>query len=123
MQQLLHELEDIAGKIRALEASARAALTERDDEPTYRRNLGEKTSLLMELPQKMKPFLDCLEGPARKKIEAGLKDFARRASQAHSVESIFYMAGLLYPDDYREGDPNDLERFIENVRKEHLASV
>lgn len=123
IQQLINGLEQIAVKIRALEADARAALFDRNDEPAYRRDLKEKTLLLMELPERMKPCLDDLDGPLRRKIEAGLKDFARRASQANSISSVFYMAALLYPDDYREGDPNDLEKFIKGLRNEHLASV
>jgi hypothetical protein len=34
---------------------------------------------------------------------------------------VFYMSALLYPDDYREGEPNDLETFVDSVRK-HAAS-
>jgi hypothetical protein len=123
MQQLIEELNKVSREIRAIEAEARTALFDRNDDSVYRKNLQEKTSLLMDLPRRTEPFLGCLEGHARKKIEPGLKDFARRASQANSVSSVFYMAGLLYPDDYREGEPNDLEKFIENLRKEHLASV
>ena len=41
------------------------------------------------------------------------EDFARRAGMALSLESIFFMGALLYPEDYQDGDRNDLERFLD----------
>ena len=77
--------------------------------------------LLMELPDLVDPFLEGMVKDIRAEIETGLKSFARRASQALELSSIFYMSALLYPDDYREGDRNDLELFIDRLWIKYLS--
>jgi hypothetical protein len=77
--------------------------------------------LLMELPELVDPFSDGMAKNVRAEIEVGLNSFARRAAQALELSSLFYMSALLYPEDYREGDRNDLELFIERLRIKYLS--
>jgi DNA polymerase III delta prime subunit len=114
-------LQSAAEKIRRIEDEAREALITRDDPETYRQKLQEKTMLLMELPELVGPFYDGMANDVRAEFEAGLNSFAMRAEQAWELSSIFYMSALLYPEDYREGDRNDLELFIDRLRIKFLS--
>ena len=114
-------LQSAAEKIRRIEDEAREALFIRDDPGTHRLKLQEKTMLLMELPELVGVFCDGMEKDVRAEFETGLNSFAMRAEQAWELSSIFYMSALLYPEDYREGDPNDLELFIDRLRIKYLS--
>ena len=110
-------LRSAAESIRRIEMEARDALFSRNEPETYRQKLQEKTMLLMELPELVEPFLDGMPEKIRIQVEAGASGFARRAVQARELSSLFYMGALLYPQDYREGQRNDLENFIDRLRK------
>ncbi|MFZ0931028.1 MAG: hypothetical protein WAN11_20650 [Syntrophobacteraceae bacterium] len=114
-------LQNAAERIRRIEDEAREALFIRDDPETHRQKLQEKTMLLMELPELVGPFCDGMAKDVRAEFETGLNSFAMRAAQALELSSIFYMSALLYPEDYREGDRNDLELFIDRLRSKYLS--
>jgi len=109
----LTAVREAARRIRSLEAEALAALRERDDTAGHRADLLEKCRLLAALPETVKRSLPQAASPDTTAFAAGLSDFAHRADTALSLGSIFFMGALLYPEDYQEGDPNDLERFLE----------
>ena len=77
--------------------------------------------LLMELNELAASFYDGMPKDARAEFETGLNSFAMRAAQALELSSIFYMSALLYPENYREGDRNDLELFIDRLRIKYLS--
>lgn len=106
-------VRDAAGRIRELEAKAGRLLHESGDTAGHRRLLTEKCLLLEALPDDVDAGLDGSDTPDAAAFAAGLEDFARRAGLALQLESIFFMGALLYPDDYQDGEPNDLERFLE----------
>ncbi|GLI34270.1 hypothetical protein [Desulforhabdus amnigena] len=120
MEKLVRVLETTAAKIRALEAEAKKVLFSEDDKEAYTQKLTNKAFLLTELPEMGEPFLSKMERETAREIGAALNDFARRAAQAMEISSIFYMSALLYPDDYKEGDRNDLERFIDRLKEKFL---
>ncbi|GFK94973.1 hypothetical protein NNJEOMEG_02821 [Fundidesulfovibrio magnetotacticus] len=109
--QALDLAREAAHDIRALEAQALAALHERGDKETHRLRMAEKCERLADLAEAVEPLLDGGDETAQRLLH-GLRDFARRANMALDLESIFFMGALLYPEDYQDGDPNDLERFI-----------
>jgi hypothetical protein len=117
----IHELQIAAERIRCIEQQAREALFVHDDAPTHRQKLQEKTMLLMELPEKFYPFYDGLPEDARLELEEELDSIAGRAERAMELSSLFFMNGLLYPEDYQDGDPNDLEHFIDRLRGKYLV--
>ena len=117
IQKLIQALEAAAQEIRILEAQGKKALFSDDDKETYTRKLNEKAFLLMELPEMAASFLEKIERDAARDIRFVLNDFARRAGQAMELSSLFYLSALLYPDDYREGDKNDLEKFIRSLKE------
>ena len=116
-KELLQSLRGTAKGIRTLEADARAAL-DQGDENTYRANYHEKVFALQDLPELVEPHLKHLPDPLAHKVRTRAQGFATRAQQAESVGSIFFMYALLYPDDYQEGQPNDLEAWIEDLEQE-----
>lgn len=48
-------------------------------------------------------------------IESQLKRFSSSAETALGLDSVFYMSALLYPDDHKKGDPDNLELFIKDL--------
>ena len=105
--------QDAARRVRELEAAASRALHEQGDTAAHRAELTQKCLVLEALPEEAAGLAGSggdAEGAAV--FVAGLEDFARRAGMALSLESIFFMGALLYPEDYQDGDPNDLERFL-----------
>ncbi len=102
-----------AATIRRLEAEASRALHEAGDTAAHREKLTAKCLLLEALPEETAGALAGSDADGVTAFAAGLEDFARRAGMALSLESIFFMGALLYPDDYQDGDPNDLERFLD----------
>jgi hypothetical protein len=106
-------VRETARRVRALEAAAQAALHGSGDVAAHRAGLTEKCVLLAALPEEVEEHLSGPATPDTEAFVAGLEDFARRAGLALSLESIFFMGALLYPDDYQDGEPNDLERFLD----------
>lgn len=106
-----------AGRIRELEAEALRALHEAGDTAAHREGLTRKCLLLESLPEEAAGALQEASGAAEPAdvaaFASGLENFAHRAGKALSLESVFFMGALLYPEDYQEGDPNDLERFLD----------
>lgn len=104
---------EAARRIRSLESDAAAALHGAGDTVAHRAALTQKCLELEALPETASSVLTAGEGDGVPAFAAGLEDFARRAGMALSLESIFFMGALLYPEDYADGDPNDLERFLD----------
>lgn len=104
-------IRQTAKTIRELEDAANHALLQRGDKKIHRDNMLEKCELLADLKDQAAPFLSG-DDPMTAKLRAGLDRFASRANMALDVESIFFMSALLYPTHYKEGDKNDLERFV-----------
>ena len=115
LAQVISALQERAREIRSLEAEAQKALYERGDEASYRRKLAAKTDLLSQLPTALAPLLAELPEGERERIAERLDRFAASAGRARALESVFYMAALLYPADYREGEPNDLENWLKQL--------
>ena len=108
-------LEAAASRIRAIEAKAREALFEKDDKASYLELLGNKMMVVIGLPDEVEHLLVNVDPDRVRAIRKALTGMARRAGQALELESPFYMSLLLYPDDYRDGDPNELELFARKL--------
>ncbi|MGE4536798.1 MAG: hypothetical protein AB7D37_06955 [Desulfovibrio sp.] len=112
-QAALDMARQAAEAIRRLEAEAGRALHEAGDTAGHRKHLTDKCLTLEGLPGEVADILSASDADGAAAFAAGLEDFARRAGMALSLESIFFMGALLYPEDYQDGDPNDLERFLD----------
>jgi len=98
--------------VRDIEKRAHDALHGRGDEAGYRKLMREKCDILMGLPEAGTALLAGAKGAVFDDLRAELASLASRAGQAVKIGSVFYMAALLYPDDYKDGDPNDLEETV-----------
>jgi len=113
-------LEQVAREIRELESEARDALYNRNDKATYRRKMEAKAVLLIDLHERTEEAVSALKGDLRRELQKGIENFAHRGEKALETASLFYMYALLYPEDYIEGEPNDLERYISDLRQRYL---
>jgi len=114
MDRLIPRLKEMAQTIRDIEASADAALKNGDKEG-YTEKMREKARLLQLLPETMAPITEDLPDTVRGPVEDRLGRFSASAASALRLDSVFYMWALLYPEDYQEGEPNDLERYIADL--------
>ena len=108
-------LDDVAVQIRALEAEAELLLHEQDDPEGSAANMRRKAELLSELPDTLEPAMKGLDKKLRDKVERAADGFSRRGMMALEQGSVFWMRNLLYPEDYTEGEPNDLEQFVDDL--------
>lgn len=109
-------LDDEAMQIRSLEERAFAALYDENDEPAYRNLMQAKALRLTVLAENGAPLVFGTDRQYEKKILSRMEQFSMSASRSLEVGSVFYMAALLYPEGYVEGEKNDLEVFAAKVR-------
>ena len=103
-----------AAEVRSIENKALAALEDGNSQ-AYREAMRHKAQVLAALPVDAADCLAALPPDKRELVMKRLLRFAGGASNALSLDSVFYMSALLYPEDYREGQPNDLEAFIASI--------
>lgn len=113
--QLKERLWELAKQIRHLDYSADQVLQEKYDLQKHKEILKRKATLLSSLPEQVQPYLSNIENHVWERVMEQLNNFANNAQQALKVESVFFMRQLLYPEDYQEGQDNDLERFIRSL--------
>ncbi len=113
--QLKERLWELAKQIRHLDYSADQVLQEKYDLQKHKEILKRKATLLSSLPEQVQPYLSNIENHVWERVMEQLNIFANNAQQALKVESVFFMRQLLYPEDYQEGQDNDLERFIRSL--------
>ena len=109
-------LEQRAHAVRAIEAEAEAIIHGQGDQSGYVAKMREKAMLLSDLAGDAQGLVLALEPVLSKAAGERLERFAQSAAMALSVGSPFFMSALLYPDDHQPGQPNDLERYVAEVR-------
>lgn len=110
-------LQHQSDKVNRLEARGKTLLAGGDQE-AYRAVMREKAELLAHLETEGSARLKEVPGPLRARVQSGLRRFSSSAENALSIGSVFYMSALLFPEDYQEGQPNDLERFCDDLKAE-----
>jgi len=109
----LHErLLALAGEVRRIESQADRVLKEKYDLQEYRSLLQKKAEILSSAPEELQLLILNLPQPLKEKVAYQLHLFAGNAEQSLKVNSVFFMRQLLYPENYREGQDNDLEKLI-----------
>ncbi len=91
-------------------------LIESGDTAGYRAIMRKKAELLASLDKEGGVHLAALPAALRERARAGLRNFASGAANALSIDSVFYMSALLYPDEAKPGEPNNLERFRDELK-------
>ena len=106
-------VSDIAEQITTLEKEARAILQENYSEEAYRDIMRQKATLLASLEDKTASLVALLPSTDHTNaMQERLAQFSKSASNALQLNSVFYMSALLFPEDHKDGTPNDLDLFI-----------
>jgi len=113
--EILNFLKDACTKINFFEASAKQSLAENNSQK-YQEIMLEKAKFLATMSIKVQPILLLLTENLRNIVEPELQNFSSSALNAISHNSPFYMSALLFPDDYVEGDLNNLEKFTAKIK-------
>ncbi|MFP4212654.1 MAG: hypothetical protein ACLFRL_00960 [Desulfohalobiaceae bacterium] len=111
---LVLALQERASRIRELEEQAEGCLS-KEEFAKYKELLQEKARILQQMPLKLENLMqrELAEEPELlQEAQSSLQGFAQRAAKALELESVFFMRMLLYPEDYVQGQGNDLEGFI-----------
>jgi hypothetical protein len=109
-------LEQRAKAVRAIEAEAGAIIHGQGDQAGYVDKMREKATLLAALDEDARPLVRALEPVLAKAAGERLERFSASAASSLSVGSPFFMSALLYPDEHKPGQPNDLELYADEVR-------
>ena len=102
-------LAERAAHVRSLEAEAAHALYEKNDRDRYFLLMRNKALFLQALPDEAEERLATLPEDAAHEAAKRLNRFAAGAEQALELDSPFYMSALLYPDEHKQGEPNNLD--------------
>lgn len=109
-------LEERNREVLNLEARG-GELLDTGDAGGYRRVMREKAELLADLADDGSGKLFSLPEAMRPAVRERLAAFAFSAGSALELDSVFYMSALLYPEDHRKGQPNDLQAFADDLKR------
>lgn len=108
-------LIETAQTIRDIEAKAKSCLgTEYSKE--YDELMRQKAHILLNLADRAREQ-DSKNIKNIKEILKTLQQFSKSAEMSLSLNSSWYMSALLYPEDYKDGAPNNLEKLIAEIRE------
>ncbi len=109
-------LESEAREVRAIERQAYKALHDENDETAYRELMRVKALRLADLADNASGYMTGIDSRDEAAVVGRIERFSSSAATAIEIGSVFFMSALLYPEDYMEGENNDLENFAERVR-------
>ena len=115
LSRVIQWLRERHDRIMAVEAEG-LRLLEAGDTPGHNAKMREKAEMLAALCTDAKPLLAQLPGELRFKLTLALEHFSGNARNALGFNSVFYMSALLYPDNHKKGEPDNLTLCID--RKE-----
>lgn len=112
---VIKKLQERACQIRKLEAEAAAILTDNYNLRAYHDLLEQKARILHDISDLGRDLTWDLDIDLQKLLRDRLGGFSHAALKALHLDSVFYMAALLYPENYQPGTKNDLEIFIDTL--------
>ena len=112
---LLDFLENCNKEIKTLETEAINFLEQGNNQKHLER-MQQKAQLLAGLSRNAKPYLQALPENVRQATKYRLDAFSESAAASLEIGSVFFMSALLYPDEHKAGEPNNLELFIEELK-------
>lgn len=113
---LIEYLEKTNSDVKRLEQEGDALLSS-EGQLAFQAKLEEKSELLAALGEKAWKLTKEIEGDLGDEITQRLEQFSMSASTALRIGSVFFMTALLYPENHKPGDPNDLEAYIEELKE------
>lgn len=117
LARLIQWLRGRHEQVMTMEARALQRL-DAGDTPGHNAGMREKAESLAALAEDAKPLLAPLPGELRFNLALALERFSASARMALGLGSVFYMSALLYPEDHRKGQPDDLLACIERMERE-----
>lgn len=115
-QSLRDVLEQACATVQQWEKQGQDALAANNTDG-YRNCMLEKAKLLASLERRAQAFISSLPASQQAPVANRLRAFSASATNAISLNSVFYMSALLYPEDYVQGSPNDLTLFTQELFK------
>ena len=103
-------------EVMATEAQA-LALLDAGDTPGHNELMRRKAELLASMAEDAKPLLEPFPGEARFNYALALEAFSASARMSLRLNSVFYMSALLYPDEHKPGQPDNLTLCIDRMEK------
>lgn len=116
LQAVIEYLEGVSVEVRRLEAEGDDVIGD-EGQAAFQAKLEKKAELLASLSDKAARLTAAVGGELGAFIDDRLVQFSTSASTALRIGSVFFMTALLYPENHQPDDPNDLEVFIEELRK------
>ena len=101
----------------ACEAQALKCL-EAGDLAGHSAKMHEKARLLAAMKEDARPLVAALPEPQSGAVQHALDRFSASAKFGLRIDSLFYLSALLYRDDHKAGEPDNLAVFIENLEKD-----
>lgn len=117
LADIIDFLEKTSANVKRLEAEGDAAL-ESEGQRAFQIKLEEKAEILAELGEKAWKLTEKVDGELGNEIARKLEQFSMSASAALRIGSVFFMTALLYPEDHKPGEPDDLENYIAELKRE-----
>lgn len=93
------------------------------DKDGYALHMHAKAENLKDLDRLSKARLKELDNSERDFVEGRISRFSSGAATALSLDSLFYMSALLYPDDHKPGEPDNLMRLIQDMENKSASSI
>ena len=112
---LLEFLAATNDRIKRIEAEGEAVI-QTGGQAAFQAKLEEKARILAALHDDAWELVEAIDGQKGDVIARRLGQSFMSASTALRIGSVLFMTALLYPDDHRPGEPNDLEVFMERLR-------
>ena len=116
LASLVTWLRNRQAEVMAAEAQALARL-DAGDTPGHNDLMRRKAELLAAIAEEAKPLLEPLPGETRFNYALALESFSASARMSLRLNSVFYMSALLYPDEHKPGQPDNLTLCIDRMEK------
>jgi hypothetical protein len=116
LRELITFLEHISAEVKRIEADGESAMAE-GGQTAFRACLEKKAKLLAGLAENAWVLVERLPNEQADGVARKLEQFSMSASTALRLGSVFFMTALLYPEDHKPGEPNDLDLYIEELRE------
>lgn len=115
LAELITFLEDQNSQVRQLETEGDAVL-QSEGQLAFQAKLEKKAEVLAALGEDAWDLTKAVGGELGDEIAQKLEQFSMSASTSLRIGSVFFMTALLYPEDHKPGDPNDLETYIAELK-------
>lgn len=102
--------------LRNLEEEAARVLQQDKNTDKYKALMCQKAMFLQALPAEAGKLVTALPEAVANEAFERLEQFSANASRALGLDSVFYMSALLYPDNHKKGEPNNLDRLAAEIR-------